>query len=191
MFYRIVFVLIGFCFFVATGCAPVVVGGGATGGYKVATDERTAGQVLDDATITAKVKTELIKAEDVKARNIDVDTIARVVYLSGMVDSSSEIAQAVALAKKVPGVLRVKNQLKVGSRSIGVAFDDKVIGSKIKGKLVQEPGIRSLNVDVDVYQGVVTLTGVVESSDQKSIVMSLARSVDGVKKIIDNLKVQK
>lgn len=56
----------------------------------VGSDERSAGTMLDDATITAKVKTELIGDKSVKARNIDVDTVAGVVVLSGYVDSQQE-----------------------------------------------------------------------------------------------------
>ena len=63
------------CILTSLGCAAAVVGGGATGGYAVGTDERSASTMLDDAAITAKVKTELIGDKNVKARNIDVDTV--------------------------------------------------------------------------------------------------------------------
>jgi hyperosmotically inducible protein len=86
-------------------------------------------------------------------------------------------------------VKRVKNDLQVGSKSIGRAIDDKVIGSKIKAKLLKEPGIRSLNIDVDVNNGVVSLTGVVASKQQKERVMEIARTTSGTVKIIDNMRV--
>jgi len=55
--------------------------------------ERSTGQYVDDKTISTKVKTALINDEQVKARNIDVETYKGVVALSGFVDSSSEAPQ--------------------------------------------------------------------------------------------------
>jgi hyperosmotically inducible periplasmic protein len=75
--------------------------------------ERSTGQYVDDKTISTKVKTALINDEQVKARNIDVETYKGVVALSGFVDSSSEVDRAVAVAQKVDGVQSVKNDLHV------------------------------------------------------------------------------
>jgi len=174
---------------ISLGCAAAVVGGGAAGGYAVGSDERSAGTMLDDAAITAKVKTELIGEKNVKARNIDVDTVAGVVVLSGYVDSQQEVSRAGAVAKSVSGVVRVKNELRVGSRTVGQGIDDKVLGAKIKTRLMEEPGVRSLNVDVDVYSGSATVTGTVASQEQKKHVMNLIRSIEGVKGVVDNLQI--
>ena len=178
------------CILTSLGCAAAVVGGGATGGYAVGSDERSASTILDDAAITAKVKTELIGDKNVKARNIDVDTVAGVVVLSGYVDSQQEANRAGSLAKSVSGVVRVKNELRVGSRTIGQGFDDKVLGGKIKTRLMEEPGIRSLNIDVDVYSGTANVTGVVASQEQKKNVLNLIRSIEGVRGVVDNLQVR-
>ena len=180
------------CAYILTslGCAAAVVGGGAAGGYAVGTDERSAPTMLDDAAITAKVKTELIGDKNVKARNIDVDTVAGVVVLSGYVDSQQEANRAGSLAKSVSGVVRVKNELRVGSRTMGQGFDDKVLGGKIKTRLMEEPGIKSLNIDVDVYSGTANVTGVVASQEQKKNVLNLIRSIEGVRGVVDNLLVR-
>ena len=174
---------------ISLGCTAAVVGGGAAGGYAVGSDERSAATMLDDAAITAKVKTELIGEKNVKARNIDVDTVAGVVVLSGYVDSQQEANRAGLVAKSVPGVVRVKNELRVGSRSVGQGIDDKVLGAKIKTRLMEEPGVRSLNIDVDVYSGTANVTGTVASQEQKKHVLNLIRSMEGVRGVVDNLQV--
>jgi hyperosmotically inducible protein len=171
------------------GCAPAVVGAGAAGGYKVATDERGVGRVWYDATITTKVKNALGESHEVRARKIDVDTVEGAVILTGIVETQEEARKAVDIAEGVPGVKEVKNNLQVGSRSLGEALDDKVIGSKVKAKLIKEPGIRSLNIDVDVNKGVVTLTGIVGYQHQKDRVMEIARTTSGVIEVVDNIKV--
>lgn len=172
------------------GCTPLVVGGGAAGGYAVATDERSAGRQLDDSAITSKIKAEMIGDHEVKARDIDVDTLDGVVYLTGLVDSEREKARAEAIARTVPGVKAVRNNLSIGSRSLGEVVDDKMLGSKIKAALLKEPGIRALSVDVDVYRGVVNLTGVVENGGQKKKVLEIAGSTPGVRRVVDNLTVR-
>ena len=90
----------------------------------------------------------------------------------------------------MPGVKSVTNNLQIGERSYGNIWDDNLIGNKIKAKLIAEPEVRSLNIDVDVYLGVVTLTGVVSSNYQKERAIHLSRSTEGTVKVVDNLKVQ-
>jgi hyperosmotically inducible protein len=176
--------------FVAAGCTPAIIAGGATGGYKVATDERSVGNMWDDSTITSKIKTALVKDPNVSARKIDVDTVEGHVVLTGVVPTLSESQKATEIARSVVGVQKVTNNLQLGSRSFGQAVDDKVIGTRIKSKLIGEPEIRSLNIDVDVNLGVVTLTGIVENSKQRERVIAIARTTAGTQKIIDNLSIK-
>ena len=74
---------------------------------------RSTGRYVDDASITAAVKSKLIGDEAVKARNINVDTYNGVVQLSGFVESTQEASQAVALAEQVEGVKSVENDLRL------------------------------------------------------------------------------
>jgi hyperosmotically inducible periplasmic protein len=74
---------------------------------------RTVGQTVDDATITAKVKAELAKADDVKAMDINVDTVSGAVTLKGAVDSKAQADRAETIAKGVEGVRSVQNTLTV------------------------------------------------------------------------------
>ena len=173
----------------AGGCAPAVIGAGATGAYKAGTDERSMGTIVDDSTISSKVKIELIGASEVKARNIDVDVLNGVVTLTGFVDSEAESRKAEDITRMVEGVRDVTNYLKVGSRSVGQVLDDGIIVGKINKDLIAEPNLRSLNIDVDANNGVVTLSGMVASAEQKKRVIEIARGTDGVVKVVDNLKV--
>lgn len=172
------------------GCAPLIIAGGATGGYKAATDERSLGRIWDDAAITSKVKAALVKDPVVKARKIDIDTLQGNVMFTGLVDTTAESERAVEIARRVPGVRTVKNNLQIGSKTFGQTLDDKVLGSKIKASLIGEPSIRSLNIDVDVNRGVVSLTGLVKNEDQRNRVLKIARSTSGIVKVFDNLKVK-
>jgi osmotically-inducible protein OsmY len=76
-------------------------------------NQRSTGAYIDDASITAAVKTKLIGDEMVKARNINVETYKGVVQLTGFVDNRAEANQAVTLAQQVEGVTSVKDDLRL------------------------------------------------------------------------------
>lgn len=82
-------------------------------GGKIEEGAAKAGQALDDASITAQIKAELIKAPEVSAPKIDVDTKGGVVTLGGTVPSDSVKSRAGDIAKGVKGVASVNNNLTV------------------------------------------------------------------------------
>jgi hyperosmotically inducible protein len=75
---------------------------------------KTIGAALDDATITAHVKTALLNDPQVSALKIDVSTTNGVVTMSGTVRSKGEEERAIQLARQVSGVKEVKSTLEVG-----------------------------------------------------------------------------
>lgn len=70
---------------------------------------RTAGQTLDDAGITAKVKASLLASPDVKGTAVNVSTEKGVVQLAGALDAQSQIDRAVQIARGIEGVKQVDN----------------------------------------------------------------------------------
>lgn len=96
------------------GCAAAVVGGAAAGGYYVGQDERTAGQIATDASITSTINTRYIQDDLVKARTINVDTYNGVVTLYGTVANQAVADRAVAIARSVKNVRQVVSKLSIG-----------------------------------------------------------------------------
>jgi hyperosmotically inducible periplasmic protein len=95
-----------------SGCAVAAgAAAGGAGGYYVAKDERRAGQIAEDAAITAKVKSKLIEDKNVSAMKINVDTFYNVVTLHGDVPSEKMADRAISLARSVKGVKGVRSQL--------------------------------------------------------------------------------
>ena len=70
---------------------------------------------LDDSSITAAVKAKFAVDDDVKAHNIDVDTVNGIVTLTGVVDSAEEKSKAAQIAADTDGVRRVTNNLQIKS----------------------------------------------------------------------------
>lgn len=71
----------------------------------------TAAAVVDNATLTAKVKTALLADSEVKGTQINVDSNSGVVKLTGTVDTPAQMTRAVEVAKGVQGVQRVESNL--------------------------------------------------------------------------------
>jgi hyperosmotically inducible periplasmic protein len=73
----------------------------------------TAGQYVDDSSITTKVKTEIVKAQSLKGFQIGVETMQGTVQLSGFVDTRAQKDQAGQIAAGISGVHSVQNNLLV------------------------------------------------------------------------------
>ncbi|MGZ8454392.1 MAG: BON domain-containing protein, partial [Candidatus Binatia bacterium] len=73
----------------------------------------TAGQNVDDSTITASVKTKLASEKLSTLTRVEVDTVRAVVSLNGMVESSETRSRVEALVRQVDGVKGVNNNLQV------------------------------------------------------------------------------
>jgi hyperosmotically inducible periplasmic protein len=74
---------------------------------------KSAGQNVDDATITAQVKTKLAAEKPATLTKVDVDTNQGTVYLTGNVENATVKARATELARQVAGVRDVVNNLKI------------------------------------------------------------------------------
>ena len=74
---------------------------------------QTAGEYIDDATITTKIKAELVKDKELPASQINVETMQQTVQLSGFVDSAAQKTKAGQVARSTQGVRDVKNDILV------------------------------------------------------------------------------
>ena len=88
---------------------------GALGGCQ-STTGKTAGQTMNDASISAAVQTKLTSDRLSNFPRIDVDTERGVVNLSGVVETEAQRTRAERLAQQVNGVVRVNNNLQIQSR---------------------------------------------------------------------------
>jgi hyperosmotically inducible periplasmic protein len=87
--------------------APLVL----AGVHRAAVANESVGEYIDDAAVTAKVKTELLRDRQVSGTAIEVETFKGTVQLSGFANSDAERQRAVLLAKSVGGVKAVVNDI--------------------------------------------------------------------------------
>ncbi|HEY3176932.1 MAG TPA: BON domain-containing protein [Candidatus Polarisedimenticolia bacterium] len=153
-----------------------------------------------DAVIRAKVKAKLIADEAVRPYTIEVETREGEVTVTGNVDSQEAKDQALLLAKDTNGVTNVVDMITVRTaetlgdapepdRTIGEHIDDAGITARVKSRLLEDPLVKGLNIDVDTRAGVVFLTGSVRNETEKETAIQVARSTQGVKGVQANLSV--
>lgn len=81
-------------------------------GCAATSKQESTGQYVDDTVITTRVKTAIFQEPTLKSAEINVETFKGAVQLSGFVNSASDIDRAVAVARSVPGVKSVKNDMR-------------------------------------------------------------------------------
>ncbi len=154
--------------------------------------QRSVGRTIDDATISTKIKVNLAGDPVTKAHQIHVKTRKGVVQLSGFVDSAESKERAEKIASAVDGVKTVRNNLHLRGpkRTAGEVIDDEVVKTKLKRDLVADPITKAHQIKVDVHQGIVALSGFVDSPAAKSRAGEIAHQVEGVTKVHNDLKVK-
>ncbi|QCD00348.1 molecular chaperone OsmY [Citrobacter portucalensis] len=162
-------------------------------GQKVDSSMNKVGNFMDDSTITAKVKAALVDHESIKSTDISVKTDQKVVTLSGFVESQAQAEEAVKVAKGVEGVTSVSDKLHVRDSketSVKGYAGDTAITSEVKAKLLADDIVPSRKVKVETTEGVVQLSGTVDSQAQSDRAESIAKAIDGVKSVKNDLKTQ-
>jgi hyperosmotically inducible protein len=152
--------------------------------------QESTGEYLDDSAITAKVKSAFVSDKQVKALDIQVTTFKGVVQLSGFAGSQQEIDRAVVLARKVPGVKSVKNDILRTPQNTSAYLDDSAITAKVKSAFVADKEVSALNVKVETNNGVVQLAGFAGNQQEIDRAGELARNIQGVKLVENNIQLK-
>jgi len=153
----------------------------------------TVGTEIDDSVVTARVKSALLADNDTKSFEIKVETRKGQVQLSGFVDTQARIDNAIALTRKVEGVTGVENgmTLKDGKATVGNAVDDGIVTAKVKSALLADPEIKSFDIAIATRKGEVQLSGYVNNQAQISRAIDIARGIEGVQSINNEMSIKK
>jgi osmotically-inducible protein OsmY len=75
-------------------------------------------------------------------------------------------------------------------QSTGQYVDDSAITAKVKAAIFDEDSLKSRQINVETFKGVVQLSGFVDSSKNYNKAEQIAEDVDGVKSVINNIVVK-
>lgn len=167
----------------ATGCAPLIIGGAMVGGVAVATDRRTSGTQLEDQTIELKAGARI--REQLGDRvHVNVNSYNRVALITGEARNEEDRAALERIVGGVENVGRVMNEVGVTMHSsLSSRSNDVVIKSKVMAKLIDARDLLSNAFAVVVERGEVFLMGRV-TEREAARATEIARQVGGVKKVV-------
>lgn len=150
-------------------------------------------QQVDDATLTAMVKSKLLWNSNTEGLDIDVESREGVVTLRGHARSAEAKELAGRLTENTEGVRGVNNHLSVSESDssaarvqqaaddTGQALSDAWITSKVKSSYLYDRQLDGLDITVKTEEGVVHLSGTVLSSAEKELAIETARNIRGVR----------
>lgn len=148
---------------------------------------------IDDATITTKVKRAIADDNLDAGYSISVSTNEGVVTLSGFVPNTEWQLKAVKLAEAVEGVKSVSDKMHIKEDKPVTLKDyssDARITSEVKAKLLIADNMPLTGIKVETVGGIVQLSGVVKTTEQITNAERIAKTVDGVQTVKNDLVVQ-
>lgn len=165
------------------GCAPVIVGGAATGSAVIA-DERTSGSFLDDEAIEVKATLAIADDKSLKDVHINVTSINGVALLTGEAPTEAQRAKILEHVRTVPRVRRTVNEIRTAPpTSYSSRMSDTLITTKVKSKMIGDEKVNAINIKVVTEYGVVYLMGLTKKASG-DYAAELVRQVDGVQKVV-------
>ena len=152
---------------------------------------------IQDAVITAKVKTAILLNRQLDSFRINVETRNAEVTLKGLVPDAPRRELAAEIARTVEGVNGVVNRLRIDrageeppppeDRTFTQKIRDASIVAAVKSALLLRKGIRTDRIEVRSQWGVVTLEGTVRSAAERSLVVGIAADMWDVRAVRDHL----
>jgi osmotically-inducible protein OsmY len=167
----------------ASGCAPLVVGAAAVGGTAVALDRRSADVQLADERI------EWTASKQIGPRignngHVNIAAFNKQVLLTGETTTEALRAEVESIAAAVPDAKGVVNEIRVAPlASLASRSHDTYLTSSIKARFVGDQKFNPLHVKVVTEAGVVYLMGLVTRKEADAAT-HIARHVSGVKRVV-------
>ena len=150
-------------------------------------------QELSDSVITTKITAKITKDKNLNPLKITVSTTNGVVKLNGYVNNKQAFVDALRLANATKGVKAVDTD-NLEIKPVNTTFTDTYITAKVeaailKAKVMDDESIPLVGINAKTTNGVVTLSGEVKSNASITAILKRVNAVQGIKKIISDLRV--
>ena len=173
-----------------SGCTELILGSAATTGIAIA-EERSVGDAVDDLTIRAELN-HLFFQEDVELyQDVSFSVFEGRVLLKGSVPTPEDRIEAVRIAWQATGVREVINELQVTDE--GGILDyarDTWISAQLKGRLLVDGDVLSINYSIETVNGTVYLLGIAQDDAELVRVIEHARGIENVKRVVSHVVVK-
>jgi len=173
-----------------SGCVGAVVGVGSAA-VAASTTEKGLSTSVSDGVIFTKLHDKFIQHDASLSSVIDITVNDGAVLLTGKVKSPDEKVLATKLAWEIRGVREVVNEIQVTDKSsIKDIAKDLAASAQLRGKLIADSNVSSLNFSIDVVNGIVYLSGVAASADEMNMVIAHAQDLRFAQKVVNYITVQ-
>jgi osmotically-inducible protein OsmY len=164
--------------------------------HPVADAERGFAEMVDDASITAAIKSKILWSKMSDGMATEVDTYLGKVTLAGEVSDEESMKMLERLAKNTNGVVSVDSQLNVVNRPAREVIQedggakethllqDGWITTKVKSTYMYSSNIDSDDISVNTTNGIVSLEGIVKTGQERALAIELAKNIRGVKSVV-------
>ena len=170
---------------VLSGCAPALVGVG-TAAVAASSTEKGLTTSVSDSVIFTKIQDRFIQEDANLSTMVDVTVNDAAVLLTGKVKTPEEKVTATRLTWEVRGVREVINELQVtDTSSIKDVAKDLAASAQLRGKLIADSEVSSLNFSIDVVNGTVYLSGVAADAEEMNRVVGHARELRFAQQVVN------
>ena len=168
-----------------SGCAPAVVGVGTAAVAATSTEKGITTSVSDGLVFT-KIQDNFLKTDATLSQFVDVNVNDGAVLLTGKLKTPEEKVLATKLTWEVRGVREVVNEIQVTDKSsIKDVAKDLAASAQLRGKLIADNSLSSLNFSIDVVNGTVYLSGVAADAEEMNRVVSHARELRLAQQVVN------
>ncbi len=169
------------------GCAAAAIGtAGAVG--VAAVQDRTVGQAVDDATASNEIKAKLLGIGR-EYSEVDVEVEGGLVLLSGRVNTPQQRVKAEDVAWSVNRTEDVANEIRIEPPGGFVAnVSDEIITARVRASLLASSKVKSLNFNIETYDGVVYLMGIARTEAELREAAERASRVGGVQRVVSYVR---
>ena len=168
-----------------SGCAPAVIGVG-TAAVAASSTEKGLSTSVADGLIFTKIQDNFLQTDASLPTVVDVTVNDGAVLLTGKVKTPEEKVLATKLTWEVRGVREVVNEIQVIDKSsIKDIAKDLAASAQLRGKLIADNSVSSLNFSIDVVNGTVYLSGVAADAEQMNRVVSHARELRFAQQVVN------
>ncbi len=168
-----------------SGCAPAVIGVGSAAVAASSTEKGLSTSVADGLIFT-KIQDNFLQTDASLPTVVDVTVNDGAVLLTGKVKTPEEKVLATKLTWEVRGVREVVNEIQVIDKSsIKDIAKDLAASAQLRGKLIADNSVSSLNFSIDVVNGTVYLSGVAADAEEMNIVVSHARELRFAQQVVN------
>ena len=168
-----------------SGCATALLGVG-TAAVAASTTEKGLTTSVNDAAIATKIKERFVQSNFSLVTAVDVSVNDGSVLMTGKVKTPEEKVQTTRIAWEIKGVREVVNELLVSDTSLLKDLaKDLAASATLRGKLIADTDISSLNFNIDVVNGTIYLSGIAADAAEMNRVVAHAQEVRFTRKVVN------